>query len=101
MGGVTDAWFDRELAGCRFADGRLNKRLRKLLERMDALPAGRVWPFVGEAGARIRSTISPTCSSASPTTRPGTSPIFFPGTGNPSSLPALPPELASSPSAYR
>jgi len=35
MDGVTDAWFDRELAGCRFADERLNKRLRKLLERMD------------------------------------------------------------------
>jgi hypothetical protein len=35
MDGVTDAWFDRELAGCSFADERLNKRLRKLLERMD------------------------------------------------------------------
>jgi hypothetical protein len=35
MDGVTDAWFDRELAGCHFADERLTKRLRKLLERMD------------------------------------------------------------------
>jgi len=31
MDGVTDTWFDRELAGCSFADERLNKRLRKLL----------------------------------------------------------------------
>jgi hypothetical protein len=35
MDGVTDAWFDRELAGCNLADERLSKRLRKLLERMD------------------------------------------------------------------
>jgi len=35
MDGTTGAWFDRELAGCSFADERLNKRLRKLLERMD------------------------------------------------------------------
>jgi hypothetical protein len=34
MDGSTGAWFDREIAGCRFADERLNKRLRKLLERM-------------------------------------------------------------------
>jgi hypothetical protein len=31
MDGGSDAWFDRELAGCRFADERLNKRLRKLV----------------------------------------------------------------------
>ena len=35
MDGSSGAWFDRELAGCSFADERLNKRLRKLLERMD------------------------------------------------------------------
>jgi hypothetical protein len=35
MDGARVAWFDRELAGCRFADERLGKRLRKLLERMD------------------------------------------------------------------
>jgi hypothetical protein len=29
MDGEVDAWFDRELAGCSFADERLNKRLRK------------------------------------------------------------------------
>jgi len=26
MDGEADPWFDRELAGCRFADERLNKR---------------------------------------------------------------------------
>jgi hypothetical protein len=34
MDGETGAWFDREIAGCSFADERLNKRLRILLERM-------------------------------------------------------------------
>ena len=28
------AWFDGELAGCRFSDERLNKRLRKLLAQI-------------------------------------------------------------------
>jgi Transposase DNA-binding len=35
MDGSREAWFDRELAGCSFADERLTKRLHKLLERMD------------------------------------------------------------------
>lgn len=30
----ADAWFDRELAGCSFADERLNKRLRKLVAQI-------------------------------------------------------------------
>src|SRR5512143_1876355 len=34
MDGATDAWFEREVAGCRFTDERLKKRLRTLLERM-------------------------------------------------------------------
>ena len=34
MDGGSDAWFDRELAGCSFADERLNKRLRKLVAQM-------------------------------------------------------------------
>ncbi|WP_280178823.1 IS4/Tn5 family transposase DNA-binding protein [Mesorhizobium delmotii] len=33
--GATDAWFDRELADCRFADERLGKRFRQLVERME------------------------------------------------------------------
>jgi hypothetical protein len=39
MDGAADAWFDRELADCTFADERLGKRLRLLLERMEgAMP---------------------------------------------------------------
>jgi hypothetical protein len=34
MSGESDAWFDRELAGCSFADERLSKRFRKLLAQM-------------------------------------------------------------------
>src|SRR5467141_357926 len=34
MDGGSDAWFDRELAGCSFADERLSKRLRKLLAQI-------------------------------------------------------------------
>ena len=40
MDGATDAWFDREIASCGFADARLSKRLRNLLGRMgDAMGA--------------------------------------------------------------
>ena len=35
MDGARGEWFDREIAGCSFADVRLHKRLRNLLERMD------------------------------------------------------------------
>lgn len=34
MDDVAAAWFDREIAGCRFADQRSGKRLRKLLDQM-------------------------------------------------------------------
>jgi hypothetical protein len=34
MDGGSDAWFDRELAGCNLADERLNKRLRKLVAQI-------------------------------------------------------------------
>ena len=30
----TNAWIDREIAECRFADGRLGSRLRTLLVQM-------------------------------------------------------------------
>src|SRR5215472_13750491 len=40
------------------------------------------------------------CSPASPTIRPGASPSSCPGTGNRSTPPAPPPELARSPNAY-
>ena len=36
MDGASNAWWDRELAGCRFSDERLGKRLRRLVEQMDA-----------------------------------------------------------------
>jgi len=36
MDRIEGAWFDRELAGCSFADERLAKRLRTLLERMES-----------------------------------------------------------------
>jgi hypothetical protein len=40
MDEATGAWFDREIAGCSFADARLNQRLRNLLQRMsDAMGA--------------------------------------------------------------
>ena len=28
-------WFDEELAGCQLGDGRLDRRLRQLVERME------------------------------------------------------------------
>jgi hypothetical protein len=40
MDATTDPWFDGELAGCTFADERLGKRLRKLLERLAGAPGG-------------------------------------------------------------
>jgi hypothetical protein len=54
MDGVTDAWFDRELAGCRFADERLNKRLRKLLERMDGAMGASI-PLACQDWANIKA----------------------------------------------
>ena len=35
MGAAARSWWERELAGCAFADARLGRRLRKLIERMD------------------------------------------------------------------
>ena len=33
---MEERWLDEELAGCRFGDGRLDRRLRQLVERMGA-----------------------------------------------------------------
>ena len=33
---MEEGWFDEELAGCRLGDGRLDRRLRHLVERMGA-----------------------------------------------------------------
>jgi Transposase DNA-binding len=48
MDGAADAWWDRELAGCRFSDERRGKRLRKLVEQMD-LAMGASIPLAGIA----------------------------------------------------
>ena len=32
---MEERWFDEELAGCRLGDGRLDRRLRQLVERME------------------------------------------------------------------
>jgi hypothetical protein len=34
MDGESDAWFDREVAGCSIADERPRKRLRKLVAQI-------------------------------------------------------------------
>ena len=33
---MEDRWFDEELSGCRLGDGRLDRRLRQLVEQMEA-----------------------------------------------------------------
>ena len=33
---MEDRWFDEELSGCRLGDGRLDSRLRQLVEQMEA-----------------------------------------------------------------
>ena len=35
MDAAARSWWERELAGCAFADARLGQRLRKLIEKMD------------------------------------------------------------------
>ena len=32
---MEERWFDEGLAGCRFGDGRLDRRLRQLVERLE------------------------------------------------------------------
>ncbi len=34
MAAASEQWWEKELAGCSFADTRLRQRLRKLIERM-------------------------------------------------------------------
>ena len=33
---MEEGWFDEELSGCQLGDGRLDRRLRQLVQRMDA-----------------------------------------------------------------
>lgn len=54
MDGEDDAWFDRELAGCRFVDERLNKRLRKLVAQMGSA-MGQSIPLVCQDWANTKA----------------------------------------------
>ena len=45
---MEERWFDKELAGCRLGDGRLDRRLRQLVERMEVgfgVPSGNLVKF--------------------------------------------------------
>jgi len=50
----SDAWFARELAGCRFADERLNKRLRKLVVQIGSA-IGQSIPLVCQDWANTKA----------------------------------------------
>ncbi|MFY9839524.1 MAG: IS4 family transposase [Xanthobacteraceae bacterium] len=50
----TEAWFDRELGGCRLADGRLNKRLRKLVAQIGSA-MGQSIPLVCQDWANTKA----------------------------------------------
>ena len=65
MDGGSDAWFDRELAGCSFADERLNKRLRKLVAQIGSA-MGQSIPLVCQDWANTKAAyaFSPTTGSA-------------------------------------
>jgi Transposase DNA-binding len=54
MDGATSAWFDRELAGCSFADERLNKRFRKLLAQLGSA-MGQSIPLVCQDWANTKA----------------------------------------------
>jgi hypothetical protein len=54
MDAGSDAWSDRELAGCSFADERLNKRLRKLVAQMGSA-MGQSIPLVCQDWANTKA----------------------------------------------
>ena len=54
MDGATNAWFDRELAACSFADERLNKRLRKLVAQIGS-SMGQSLPLVCQDWANTKA----------------------------------------------
>jgi hypothetical protein len=54
MDGESDAWFDRELAGCSFADKRLNRRFRKLVAQMGSA-MGQSIPLVCQDWANTKA----------------------------------------------
>lgn len=54
MDGATNAWFDRELVGCSFADERLSKRLRQLLVQIGSA-MGQSIPLVCQDWANTKA----------------------------------------------
>src|SRR4030088_359494 len=54
MDGGSDAWFDRELADCSFADERLSKRLRKLVAQIGSA-MGQSIPLVCQDWANTKA----------------------------------------------
>jgi Transposase DNA-binding len=54
MDGEANAWFDRELAGCSFADDRLNKRFRKLVAQIGSA-MGQSIPLVCQDWANTKA----------------------------------------------
>jgi hypothetical protein len=54
MDGESAAWFDRELAGCSFADERLSKRLRKLVAQIGSA-MGQSIPLVCQDWANTKA----------------------------------------------
>ncbi len=54
MGGGTEAWVVRELAGCNFADERLNKRLHKLVAQIGSA-MGQSIPLVCQDWANTKA----------------------------------------------
>ena len=54
MDASTGPWWDRELAGCAFADERLGRRLRKLVERMAGAIGGSL-PFACQDWAATKA----------------------------------------------
>ena len=61
MDGATSGWFDRELAGCCFADVRLNKRLRKLLAQIGGA-MGQSIPLVCQDWANTKAAYRFLCN---------------------------------------
>src|SRR5260370_16276726 len=54
MAGAADGWFDRGLAGCSFADERLNRRLRKVVAQIGSA-MGQSIPLVCQDWANTKA----------------------------------------------
>ena len=51
---MEERWFDEELSGCRLGDGRLDRRLRQLVERME-VGFGESIPLAGQDWASTKA----------------------------------------------